>query len=184
MSRVLKVTHHLFESYDDHGPAYDEMFDRQTPRESYARLHDAFGELSARDLEARAEGLQNSYLDQGVTFDIGGEERAFPIDIVPRVIEQENWSQIDLGVQQRVKALEMFLADIYGPGEAFRDGVIPRSVVTTSSHYHRQTYGIEPPNGVREHEEGGRGVVDDEDLHGACTPANVSNEAARRSSFE
>ena len=151
---MRNVTHHLFESYDDHGPAYDEMFDRREPRDAYARLHEAFSGLAPRDLEARAEGLKNSYLDQGVTFDIGGEERAFPIDIVPRVIEQEHWSRIDLGVQQRVKVLEMFLADIYGPGEAFRDGVIPRSVVTTSSHYTRQTYGIEPPNGVRVHVSG------------------------------
>lgn len=151
---MRNVTHHLFESYDDNGPAYDEMFNEATPRDAYARLHEAFSELSPRDLENRAEGLKNSYLDQGVTFDIGGEERAFPIDIVPRVIEQEPWSKIDMGVQQRVKALEMFLADIYGPGEAFRDGVIPRSVVTTSSHYTRETYGIEPPNGVRVHVSG------------------------------
>jgi uncharacterized circularly permuted ATP-grasp superfamily protein len=140
---------HLFESYDAPGPAYDEMFTGGDPRDAYARLLGTFGELSARDLASRVEGLQSSYLDQGVTFDIGGEERAFPIDIVPRVIEQEPWAHIDLGVQQRVQALELFLADIYGPGEAFRDGVIPRQVVTTSSHYLRETHGIEPPNGVR-----------------------------------
>ncbi|MCW2786735.1 MAG: UDP-N-acetylmuramate dehydrogenase [Marmoricola sp.] len=148
------VTHPLFESYDDEGPAYDEMFTGHAPRDPYARLFAALGDLPARDLQSRVEGLQSSYLDQGVTFDIGGEERAFPIDILPRVIEQQQWARIDLGVQQRVKALEMFLADIYGPGEAFRDGVIPRSVVTTSSHYTRETFGIEPPNGVRVHVSG------------------------------
>src|SRR5689334_3650685 len=130
------------------------MFTGHAPRDAYERVYRAFGELSTRDLDARVEGLQSAYLDQGVTFDIGGEERAFPIDIVPRVIEQEQWTRIDLGVQQRVKVLEMFLADIYGPGEAFRDGVIPRSVVTTSSHYTRETFGIEPPNGVRVHVSG------------------------------
>ncbi len=145
---------HLFESYDAPGPAYDEMFAGPHPRESYARLLESVGGLSARDLAARVEGLQSSYLDQGVTFDIGGEERAFPIDIVPRVIEQAQWAQIDAGVQQRVRALELFLADIYGAGDAFRDGVIPRHVVTTSSHYTRETHGIEPPNGVRVHVSG------------------------------
>jgi uncharacterized circularly permuted ATP-grasp superfamily protein len=145
---------HLFGSYDAHGPAYDEMFTGAAPRQAYERLVGTLGDLSARELAARVEGLASSYLDQGVTFDIGGEERAFPIDIVPRVIEQEPWARIDLGVQQRVRALELFLADVYGPGEAFRDGVIPRNVVTTSSHFTRETHGIEPPNGVRVHVSG------------------------------
>lgn len=148
------VTHHLFESYDASGAAYDEMFTTDGARDSYASLVGSMGALSARELAVRVDGLQSSYLDQGVTFDIGGEERAFPIDIVPRVIEQEQWSRIDLGVQQRVKVLEKFLADVYGPGEVFNDGVVPRHVVTTSSHFHRETYGIEPPNGVRVHVSG------------------------------
>jgi uncharacterized circularly permuted ATP-grasp superfamily protein len=148
VSTLPKMTH-LFESYDALGPPYDEMFAGSAPREPYARLHDTLGTLSARDLAARVEGLASSYLDQGVTFDIGGEERAFPIDIVPRLIDQDQWAMIEAGVQQRVHALELFLADIYGPGEAFRDGVIPRHVVTTSSHFTRESHGIEPPNGVR-----------------------------------
>jgi uncharacterized circularly permuted ATP-grasp superfamily protein len=139
----------LFEAYDGRGPAYDEMFDGKDPREPYARLLETLGALTQAELAGRVESLQSGYLDQGVTFDIGGEERAFPIDIVPRIIEQEQWAVIDRGVQQRVRALEMFLADIYGAGEAFTDGVIPRRVVTTSSNYSRQAFGIEPPNGVR-----------------------------------
>ena len=89
------------------------------------------------DLAARVEALQASYLDQGVTFDIGGEERAFPLDILPRVIEMDTWSTIERGVQQRVRALEAFLADVYDAGQVFADGVIPRRVIATSSHFHR-----------------------------------------------
>jgi uncharacterized circularly permuted ATP-grasp superfamily protein len=159
---VRIVTHpHLFDAYAATGPAYDEMFTESGPREAYGRLAKTLGGLSERDLAARVEGLQSSYLDQGVTFDIGGEERAFPIDIVPRVIEQDQWIRIDRGVQQRVRALELFLADVYGPGEVFRDGVIPRHVITTSSHYARETFGIEPPNGVRVHVSGIDLIVDD-----------------------
>ena len=102
-------------------------------------------------MQARAEALTTSYLEQGVTFDIGGEERAFPLDIMPRVIEQDAWSVIDQGVQQRVKVLEMFLDDVYDTGQVFEDGVIPRSVVTTSSHFHRVAAGVKSPNGVRIH---------------------------------
>jgi uncharacterized circularly permuted ATP-grasp superfamily protein len=160
---VLKVTHHhLFDSYAARGPAYDEMFTTGGPRDPYLRIAEAFEAMSARDLAARVEALQSSYLDQGVTFDIGGEERAFPIDIVPRLIEQEQWNLIDRGVQQRVRTLELFLADVYGAGDVFRDGVVPRRVITTSSHYTRQTFGIEPPNGVRIHVSGIDLVRDDQ----------------------
>jgi uncharacterized circularly permuted ATP-grasp superfamily protein len=144
----------LFEAYDAPGPAYDEMFAGNTPRDVYARLLGTMGSLTRDELAGRVESLHSGYLDQGVTFDIGGEERAFPIDIVPRLIEQEQWAVIDRGVQQRVRVLERLLTDVYGPGEAFTDGVIPRRVVTTSSNFRREAFGIEPPNAVRVHVSG------------------------------
>ena len=70
---------------------------------------------------------------------------------MPRVIEQDAWTVIDRGVQQRVKTLELFLDDVYDTGQVFEDGVVPRSVVTTSSHYHRVAAGVQSPNGVRIH---------------------------------
>ncbi|MFL6023788.1 MAG: circularly permuted type 2 ATP-grasp protein [Marmoricola sp.] len=146
--------HHQFDGYTPREPAFDEMFVGSTPRPAYQPLADSFDAMSEGDLTARVEALHSSYLDQGVTFDIGGEERAFPIDIVPRLIEADQWTRIDTGVQQRVHALELFLADIYGPGEVFRDGVIPRGVIATSSNYTRESFGIEPPNGVRVHVSG------------------------------
>jgi uncharacterized circularly permuted ATP-grasp superfamily protein len=139
----------LFVGYDADGPAYDEMFAGPDLRSSYDKVHASMREIAGRDLSGRVETLQSRYLDQGVTFDIGGEERAFPLDILPRLIERERWTKVELGVQQRVRTLERFLADVYGEGEVFRDGVIPRGVVATSSHFHREAAGIEPPNGVR-----------------------------------
>lgn len=140
----------MFEGYPGaQGPAYDEMFDPAGLRASYQQLSRSLEEMSESDLRGRVDALQTAYLDQGVTFDIGGEERAFPLDILPRVIEMEAWNRIEKGVQQRVKVLEMFLDDVYDAGRVFEDGVIPRTVVTTSSHYHRAAAGITPPNGVR-----------------------------------
>ena len=145
----------LFENYrDGAGDAYDEMFDGDELRGPYRALAQSFQEVSAPEVQARAEALTTSYLEQGVTFDIGGEERAFPLDIMPRVIEQDAWSAIDQGVQQRVKVLEMFLDDVYDTGRVFDDGVVPRSVVTTSSHFHRVAAGVKAPNGVRIHVSG------------------------------
>lgn len=144
----------MFEGYSSRGPAYDEMYDGDRLRPPYARLQTSLAALTTPELVSRVEALQAGYLDQGVTFDIGGEERAFPLDILPRVIEMDTWSTIEKGVQQRVKALELFLADVYDAGQVFDDGVVPRSVITTSSHYHRAAAGVRPANGVRVHVSG------------------------------
>ena len=69
---------------------------------------------TSTDLESRADALARSYLDQGVTFDVAGEERPFPLDVVPRVVAAHEWVCIEAGVAQRVRALEAFLADVYG----------------------------------------------------------------------
>lgn len=152
----------MFEDYTGaHGPAYDEMFDADGLRPAYERLRSSLHDLTIPELAGRVEALQLSYLDQGVTFDIGGEERAFPLDILPRVIEMDTWATIEAGVQQRVRALEAFLADVYDAGQVFEDGVIPRRVIATSSHYHREAAGVHPPNGVRVHVSGIDLVRDD-----------------------
>ncbi|WP_370289825.1 circularly permuted type 2 ATP-grasp protein [Nocardioides sp.] len=141
----------MFEGYGTSGPAYDEMFDGAELRPPYLRMRDSLDKMSTPELISRVEALQASYLDQGITFDIGGEERAMPLDILPRVIEQEAWTTVERGVQQRVQALEALLADVYDAGQVFTDGVIPRGVITTSSHFHRQAATVRPANGVRVH---------------------------------
>lgn len=144
----------MFDGYGSNGVAYDEMFDGAELRSPYLRLRDSLDTMTTPELVSRVESLQASYLNQGVTFDIGGEERAMPLDILPRVIEMDTWSVIERGVQQRVRALEAFLADVYDDGRVFDDGVIPRGVITTSSHFHREAAGVRPPNGVRVHVSG------------------------------
>ncbi len=142
--------------------AYDEMFHGEELREPYLGLSSSLNAMTLGEMRNRTESLANSYLDQGVTFDIAGEERAFPLDLLPRVIERDTWAKIDGGVQQRVKALEAFLADVYDAGDVYRDGVIPQSVVTTSAHFHRQAAGVQPPNGVRVHVSGIDLIRDDQ----------------------
>lgn len=153
----------IFEDYGAHtGAAFDEMYDGDDLRTPYRRVHPSLQSMGSAELQGRVEALQSSYLDQGVTFDIGGEERAFPLDVLPRVIEMDAWSRVEAGVQQRVQTLERFLADIYDEGQVLDDGVVPRRVVTTSSHFHRAAGGIEPPNGVRVHVSGIDLIRDDD----------------------
>ena len=70
---------------------------------------------------------------------------------MPRVIAAQEWSRLEKGIKQRVKALELFLADIYGEQRILRDHVLPRRLVTSCEHFHREAAGIVPPNGVRIH---------------------------------
>ena len=130
--------------------AFDEMFtpDSQV-RMPYRQIHAALAQMSQDELRGRTEALASSYLAQGVTFDFAGEERPFPLDAVPRVIERAEWSHLEAGVAQRVRVLEAFLTDIYGPQRCIADGVIPARLVSSSSHYHRSAAGIESANGVR-----------------------------------
>ena len=86
-----------------------------------------------------------------MTFDYEGSEQPFPLDIVPRVVSASEWSLVSRGVAQRVRALEAFLADIYGTAAVLADGVVPRSVIVTSSNFQRAVAGLEPPGGVRVH---------------------------------
>lgn len=135
------------------GRPWDEMFpDGATEvREPYRELYPALARMSQDELRGRTDALASSYLAQGVTFDFAGEERPFPLDAVPRVIAAPDWARAEAGVAQRVRALEAFLADVYGPQRAVADGVIPAALISSSTHYHRQAAGIVGANGVRIH---------------------------------
>src|SRR5580692_1313804 len=134
-----------------HGPAYDEMFGADgLPHPHTRALYDALQTLTGEDLARRAESRDRSFRDQGVVFSHAGEEWVFPLDLIPRLIPAAEWDLVEAGVVQRVRALEAFLADVYGPAEVVRDGVVPRSLLTTSAGFCRPAHGIEP-NGVRVH---------------------------------
>ncbi|SPM41797.1 Uncharacterized conserved protein, circularly permuted ATPgrasp superfamily, partial [Mycobacterium numidiamassiliense] len=137
---------------DDYAFAFDEMFDNQgNVRAPYKGIYAELAPSDASDLEARSEALARAFIDQGITFSLSGQERPFPLDLVPRVISAADWSRLERGIIQRVKALEMYLDDIYGDQEILNDGVIPRRLITSCEHFHREAVGIIPPNGVRIH---------------------------------
>ena len=146
---------HIFGGYNDPGPyaqAFDEMFDgRGNVRGPYKNIYRELAPSDASELAARAEALRRAFTDQGITFSLSGQERPFPLDLVPRVISAAEWARLERGITQRVRALEMYLDDIYGEQEILQDGVIPRRLVTSCEHFHRQAAGIVPPNGVRIH---------------------------------
>src|SRR5437016_6249226 len=132
--------------------AWDEMFAAPgQPRPPYLSLFATLQPLSGNDLRFRADQLARVFTDRGVTFAYAGEERPFPLDLIPRIIDAAEWDVVTRAVRQRVTALELFLADVYGRGAVLDDGVVPRRLVTTSAHFHRSAFGINPANGVRVH---------------------------------
>jgi len=143
----------LFDGYHFPGAgslAFDEMFSAKGHvRPSYLELHRVLEAMTTEELNGRAESLADSYLAQGVTFDFAGEERPFPLDAVPRVISGNEWDRLERGIAQRVRALEAFLADIYGHAAVIQDGIIPAHVITSSGQFLRQAAGVVAQNGVR-----------------------------------
>ncbi len=140
--------------FDDYplGAAWDEMVGPASGiRDPYQHVHRTMRELSPGELRARADALARSYLAQGVTFDVGGVERPFPLDTVPRVLDGAEWDHLAPGIAQRVRALEALLEDVYSRQRVVSDGVVPRGLIVSSAHFHRAARGIHPPNGVRVH---------------------------------
>jgi uncharacterized circularly permuted ATP-grasp superfamily protein len=139
----------IFDSYQL-AEAWDEMFERPgVPRRQYQALLAALQPLDAAEFRYRADQLASVFTNRGVTFDYAGEERPFPLDLVPRIIDAVEWDLIRHGVRQRVLALEAFLADVYGQGQVLADGLVPWNVIFTSEGFRREVHGLTPPNGVR-----------------------------------
>src|SRR5262245_29937581 len=135
--------------------AWDEMCAAPgEPRAAYRSLFATLQPWSVGDLRSRADQLARVFTDRGVTFSYAGEDRPFPLDLIPRILDAAEWDLITRAVTQRVRTLERFLADVYGPGQVLTDGVVPRRLVLTSAHFHRAAAGILPANGVRIHVSG------------------------------
>ncbi|KUI25386.1 hypothetical protein AU194_00340 [Mycobacterium sp. GA-2829] len=156
----------IFAGYNSVGgydKAFDEMFDPQgNVRGPYKGIHNELAPADAADLQARADALDRAFINQGITFSLSGQERPLPLDLVPRVISAGEWTRLERGITQRVRALEAYLDDIYGEQHILRDGVIPRRLVTSCEHFHREAVGISPPNGVRIHVAGIDLIRDDQ----------------------
>ncbi len=131
-------------------------------RSHYTPVLETLQTLSAEGLAQRAEALAGAHRSKGITFDLGGEERIFPLDLVPRILDEADWRLVQAGVAQRVRALEAFLADVYGAGRVVEDGVVPAAVITSSPQFARAVHGFSPPNGVRIHVSGIDIVRDEE----------------------
>ena len=135
------------------GDAYDEMFaPGGVTRANYRLLDQDIQALGAQALADRQKTLERSFLLQGITFTVYGAgsatERIIPTDLFPRIIPAAEWARIEAGLIQRLKALNLFLADIYGDQRILADGIVPRDLILGSPAYRRQMQHLFVPHGA------------------------------------
>lgn len=136
------------------GHTFSEMVDGTEVREHYRHLAARLAELGPEDMDARARLVDSTFRNLGITFavygGVEGIERTWPIDLLPRIIPAPEWGVVEKGLVQRVRALNMFLDDLYtGEQAAINDGIVPRWLVGSSDGFKRQAAGIAVKDGAR-----------------------------------
>jgi uncharacterized circularly permuted ATP-grasp superfamily protein len=130
--------------------AWDEVYSEPgKPRPIYRDVVAEIERYAEGELQTRFDQLGRTFRERGVTFAHDGEERPFPLDLIPRIISAVEWETLSSGIRQRVLALEDFLSDVYQHGTCFDDGVIPRSLIASSEHFCREAVGIVPSHAPR-----------------------------------
>ena len=143
----------LFANYPTDPRFYDEMFAAAgVPRDHCRELWNVLDGMVPEEIAAMQERAERSFLQEGITFAVYGEEgaqeRIIPIDVLPRIVDADTWDFIERGLRQRLKALNLFLADIYGRGRILSDGVIPADMIYGCPQYRIEMRGVAVPQGI------------------------------------
>ncbi|MGB8224125.1 MAG: circularly permuted type 2 ATP-grasp protein [Polyangiales bacterium] len=138
------------------GAFHDELIgpDGQ-PRAATGTLAAHLAALSPRMLKTRQDAAERAIMEMGITFTVYSEgeniDRAWPFDIIPRVIPANEWAEIDRGLRQRLTALNMFIDDLYHEQRILADGRVPRELVESSPDFRPECIGARPRYGVWAH---------------------------------
>lgn len=148
-----KIESGLFSNYEMDARFYDEMFEANgQPREHCRILWETLNSMPIDQIVKMQEQAERSFLHDGITFSVYGEEgaqeRIIPIDFLPRLINLNEWNFLEKGLTQRLKALNCFLTDIYTEARIISDGVVPVDLVYGCPHYRIEMAGITLPHDV------------------------------------
>ena len=141
-----------FKGYDSE-EFYDEMLDEDgLPRAGAALLAQRIESLPEGELLEHQRAAEQSMLQLGITFNVygseSGVEKIFPFDIIPRILEAEDWAVIDRGLKQRIMALNCFIDDIYHHQKIVKDGFIPLEMISSAKNLLQPCMGLDPPRGI------------------------------------
>jgi len=164
--------------------AFDEMRGAAgETRPTYAKIDEWLKTVSANDLERRRYEAELFYRRGGITFAVYGDEqggeRIIPYDIVPRILSRSEWSKLSRGLEQRVRAINLYLADIYGRQDILRAGLIPEELIWRNATFRPEMAGLRVPHNIYVHIAGIDVVrVDADDFYvledNTRTPSGVS----------
>ena len=143
-----------WDEYTSNG-CWDEMVANGRPRPECAGVADHLASLSLEELGQRQKAAELAIEARGITFTVyseaGNIDRAWPFDVIPRVIAASEWKSISSGLVQRLTALNMFIDDLHGDQKVIRDGVFPADLLADSVNFRRQCIGMKPAFGVWAH---------------------------------
>ncbi len=135
---------------------FDEMWGQEGAlRSPYSAFNAWFEGEDAKRLRAKQREAEDLFRLTGITFNVYGrseaEERLIPFDIIPRIISGPEWQKLSRGIEQRVRAINAFLFDIYHRQEILRAGRIPVEMIARNEAFLPQMLGVRPPGGVYTH---------------------------------
>ncbi len=145
-----------FEAFKEH-PFFDELITPKGNARAYARkMYSFINKLEAEELDNRQKGAELAIKQMGITFRVyskeeGAIDRAWPFDIIPRMIPLKEWNRIEQGLKQRVTALNMFINDLYHKQQIIKDKVFPAEVLAKSVNVREQCVGVKPPLNIWAH---------------------------------
>jgi uncharacterized circularly permuted ATP-grasp superfamily protein len=138
--------------------AFDELWGLnrgRKPREGFEPLATWLGETSEAELDRRQQAAEAAFRTLGITFSVYGEEdaaeRIIPFDIVPRIFSHAEWQRLSAGLEQRVRAINAFIEDVYGERHIIANGVVPADIVLGNAQFCLQLAGAKPPHGIYAH---------------------------------
>jgi len=132
---------------------YDELIDESGhARPGAELLVEKIRSLSREDLLHRQQAAERLLFRMGITFNVygasEGTEKIFPFDLVPRIIGADEWQRLERGLKQRIRALNMFIDDVYHDQRIVNDGVVPREILASARSYREVCRGLNPPRGI------------------------------------
>lgn len=135
---------------------YDELLTSSgNPRAAARGMIKLLQSLPEEEINERRSAAELAIRDMGISFTVytegGNIDRNWPFDIIPRAITAKEWSRISLGLQQRTRALNCFIDDIYNKQSILADGLIPAEIVLESANYKPQCRGVSPRYGAWAH---------------------------------
>lgn len=153
---MIAETVGFLEKYPSNLGTWDEMFGfDQNIRPSYQNVIKYLLNETSDDLNKKEELAKRLFISQGITFTVydsgEGIEKIFPFDIIPRIITSDEWKIIEAGIKQRLKALNLFLKDIYSNMFILKDGVIPIDIIYSCPHFIREMHSVKVPGDIYTH---------------------------------